>query len=217
MKLKPSILILLLCAVLLGPTAAYAAPSIVVTGQEYIYEIPRHLEKDYSSIPYPQEIQGDDTSSTTLLLISHHDFPNIGLEQPWDATLLLFWDRDYGADGGIVSVGRRVAEYAEPAGRVGALHRYRRSLGSYQRDFYLNFDPSEAGGGHPDGKYYVKAFESKAVQIGQINKPAKLFCELHSLYDGIAVNFSTRGPKCEVANFDSLYAAVTEMFQVWRQ
>jgi hypothetical protein len=217
MKPKPSTLLLLLCVVPIGASVAYAAPPIAATGKEHTYEIPRHLEKDYSSILYPGDIQGDDVGSTVSLLISHSDFPNIGLKQPWDATLLLFWDRDYGASGGIVSVGRRVSEDAEPAGQVGAFHRYRKSLGAYQRDYYLNFDPGGVGDGDSEGRYYVKTFESEAVEIGQIKKPSKLHCQLHSVYDGIAFQFSTSGSNCEIGNFDSIHAAVMTIFRGWQK
>lgn len=216
MKIRPLTLAMVVLVSLVGAYLAYADPPITVTGKKHAYEIPRHLEKDYSSTLYPGDAEGDETGSEVLLLLSHEDFPTIALRSPWEATMLLFWDRDYGADGGIVPPVRRMLKDAEFAGRSGAYWKYHAPLGTLRRTYYLSFDPATAQGSESDTQFYVKTLMSEPLKIGSIQKMPSLSCSLHSVHDGVSVVFGISGPLCENKQFDSLHAAITEMFRRWQ-
>lgn len=216
MKIRPLTLVILVAASVAGACLASPDPPITVTGKKYTYEIPRHLEKNYSSILYPGNIDGDETVREVLLLLSHEDFPTIALQHPRDATLHLLWDRDYGADGGIVPAVRRMLEDAEFAGRAGAYWMYSAPLGTLRRTYYLNFDPTGTQGKESDRQFYVKTLMGEPLEIGNIKKTPNLSCSLHSVHDGVLVVLGISGPTCENKRFDSLHVAMTEMFQRWQ-
>ena len=216
MKIKPLTLAVLAAASLMGAHLAYPDPPITVTGKKQAYEIPRHLQKDYSSILYPGYVEGDDAGNEVLLLLSHEDFPNVALQPPWEATMLLFWDRDYGTDGGIVPPVRRMLEDAEFAGRSGAYWKYLAPLGTLRRTYYLSFDPAAAQGSESDTHFYVRTLMSEPLEIGNIQRTPNLSCSLQSVHDGVSVVFGISGPLCENKQFHSLHAAITEMFRRWQ-
>lgn len=214
--------LIMIAAAVLSLTAAAsnalsADDEIVASGNQFDYYIPQHLEKGYSSILYSRKAKGDDTGKSALLLLTDKGFPNIALRKPWEATMLLFWDRDYGADGGIVSVGRRMVEDAEPEGRSGAYWKYLAPLGTLQRTYYLSFDPEIASGSESGALFYVKTLKSEPIEVAGIKKEAGVSCSLNSVHDGMSFSFGFSGSLCESRNYDLVHAAVTEMFRLWRK
>lgn len=194
-----------------------AGDVVIVSGTEFDYHIPQQFKKAHGSIFGSKKIEGDSTGSSVLLLLSGQHLPDVGLKRPWEANMILFWDRDYGADGGIVSTTKRLVEDAEPAGRSGAYWKYLAPLGTLQRTYYISFDPKQPSVQASDDLYYVKTLVDEAVEISSIKREPNVTCSLHSIHDGINIGFGTGGAHCGIEQFASLHTAVSKLLQSWRK
>ncbi len=192
----------------------YGEDVCVVTGRDFIYEIPRRYDRLPKSFLYPGGISGDDGEVISLLL-THNDVEDSDLGDSWELSMLLFWDRDYGQGEELAKSARGLLDDAAFQGASNGFYQYRSSLGEYQRDYYLNFDPF--GGDLPssDGNYIVRTKSSPAFEIGGIKTVPKETCALHARTDGILVQLGAIGHLCSVDKFDSLYAFMEGSMRKW--
>ena len=205
-RLAGGLLFLAVLAALIHSCGGFGV--IVVTGQQYDYHIPRRFDAADGSSLYGN-ITGlaglDSGEREAYLRTTSRDLQIPEFGEEWEVTWHLYWDKDYSAV--LQSEKKWILRDAERGGQVAGFYHYHEDLGDTRYDRYYSFDPELGPRQWKNGEYSVTV-KSPSMKTG---------CRLSTVYDGIAIDFSTIDEHlCRVGQFPLLYRMVQKIMRGWR-
>lgn len=208
-----SIIFFLLVSLIL--VSCVGRSDVHVSGVDFDYIFPEKYINNHGVNLYGSEFVGD--KSRTISLIIPKD-EGIKLDDIVDSevSILIFADKKYSPKKSLFSFAKKIVkdsrylQYAKPyfeyvnETKVGVTH------------YFLTFDPNAENDIHISEKDYVvriQYFEN--IEIGGVKKRSRPLCIMHSVFDGLALQFSLSGNACQRQYLDNLKSYQDSLFKNW--